>query len=45
MSETMRCEWDKVWKMSAIEFLNVIAYRKDKADEERRQIEKWKKKN
>lgn len=45
MSETMRCEWDKVWKMAAIEFLNVIAYRKDKADEERRQIERWKKKN
>lgn len=26
----MRCEWDKVWKMKAMEFLNVLAYRKDR---------------
>ena len=26
----MRCEWDKVWKMHALEFLNVLAYRKDR---------------
>lgn len=31
--------------MTALEFLNVIAYRKDKAEEEKRQIEKWKKRN
>lgn len=31
--------------MPVLEFLNIIAYRKDKADEERRQIERWKKKN
>lgn len=41
----MRTSWDAVWKMSAIEFLNIIAYRKDKGEEERRQIERWKKKN
>ena len=45
MSETLRCEWDKVWTMPVLEFLNIIAYRKDKAEEERRQIEKWKKRN
>lgn len=26
----MRCEWDKIWTMSALEFLNVLAYRKDR---------------
>ena len=31
--------------MSVLEFLNIIAYRKDKAEEEKRQIERWKKKN
>lgn len=41
----MRCEWDKVWTMPVLEFLNVIAYRKDKAEEEKRQIELWKKRN
>lgn len=45
MAETIRCEWDKVFKMPAIEFLNLIAYRKDKAEHERQQIERWKKRN
>lgn len=31
--------------MPVLEFLNIIAYRKDKAEEEQRQIERWKKKN
>ena len=31
--------------MSVLEFLNIIAYRKDKAEDEKRQIERWKKKN
>ena len=41
----MRQPWTETFKMPALEFLNVIAYRKDKAEEERRQIERWKKKN
>lgn len=43
MSETMRQSWNDTFRMTALEFLNVIAYRKDKAEEERRQIERWKK--
>ena len=39
----MRQGWNDTFRMTALEFLNVIAYRKDKAEEERRQIEKWKK--
>ena len=31
--------------MSVLEFLNIIAYRRDKAEEDKRQIEKWKKTN
>ena len=45
MSETMRQSWSDTFRMPALEFLNVIAYRKDMAEEERRQIEKWKKRN
>ena len=45
VSETMRVSWDDVFRMPAIEFLNVVCYRKDKADEERRRIEQWKKRN
>jgi hypothetical protein len=43
VSETMRQSWNDTFRMPALEFLNVIAYRKDKAEEERRQIERWKK--
>lgn len=43
VSETMRQSWNDTFRMTALEFLNVIAYRKDKAEEERRQIERWKK--
>lgn len=41
----MRVEWDKVWRMPVLEFLNVTAYRKDKAEEQKRELEKWKKQN
>jgi hypothetical protein len=26
----MRCDWDTVWVMPAIEFLNVLSYSKDR---------------
>jgi hypothetical protein len=29
--------------MSALEFLNVLSYRRDKAEKEKEEIEKWKK--
>lgn len=45
VSETCRCSWDDVWMMSAIEFLNILAYRKDKAEHEKEQIERWKRRN
>ena len=41
----MRTEWDKVYNMPAMEFLNVVSYIKDKTEEEKREIEKWKKRN
>lgn len=41
----MRISWDDVFTMPALEFLNMICYRRDKAEEERRQIEQWKKRN
>ena len=39
----MRCSWDEVWNKPALEFLNVLAYRKDKDENERRAIERWRK--
>ena len=42
VSETCRCSWDEVWQMSAIEFLNLICYKKDKIAREKEQIEQWK---
>lgn len=45
VSETCRCEWDKVWEMSAVEFLNVLSYRKDKIEKEKKDIEQWKRRH
>ena len=45
VSETCRCSWDEVWNMTALEFLNILAYRADKADKEKADIEKWKMRN
>ena len=41
-SETMRCSWDAVWDKPAVEFLNVLAYRKDKDAAEKEALERWK---
>ena len=44
-SETLRCDWDKVWEMPAIEFLNILAYRKDRDAWEKDAMEQWQKNN
>jgi len=31
--------------MTAIEFLNILSYRKDKSEKEREEIEEWKRRN
>ena len=45
VSETCRCSWDEVFRMTAIEFLNILSYRKDKSEKEREEIEEWKRRN
>ena len=42
VSETCRCSWDDVFRMSAIEFLNILSYRKDKMEKEKADIEERK---
>lgn len=42
VSETCRCSWEEVWRMAAVEFLNIICYIKDKVAKEKEDIEKWK---
>ena len=39
----MRCPWDAVWTMPAVEFLNVLAYRRDRDDWEKAALDRWKK--
>lgn len=39
----MRCSWQAVFDMPAIEFLNVIAYRIDRNAKEKREIELYQK--
>ena len=34
-----------MWEKTALEFLNILAYRKDKAEKEKADIEKWKQRN
>jgi len=41
VSETYRCDWDRVYEMTALQFLNILAYRKDKAEHEKREMERW----
>ena len=41
-SETCRCSWEEVMRWSAIEFLNILSYRKDKIEKEKKDIEEWK---
>lgn len=45
VSETCKCDWDKVWEMKAIEFLNILCYARDKREEEKRRIEEWKRRH
>lgn len=39
----MRCSWGEVWAMPAVQFLNILAYRRDKDAKEKDAIERWKK--
>ena len=41
VSETIREPWGVVMEMPVTQFFNLMAYRKDKADKERRDIEQW----
>lgn len=45
VSQTCRCSWDDVWRMTALEFLNIVSYYKDKTAEEQRALEEFKKNN
>lgn len=42
VSETLRCSWDEVLTRPALEFLNILAYRKDKTEWEKAALEQWK---
>ena len=41
----MRCSWDDIFRVSALEFLNVICYARDKAAHREEEIKKWQRRN
>lgn len=41
-SETIREPWKTVLEMPVMEFLNLLCYSRDKANEKRRMMEEWK---
>lgn len=41
-AEVLRCSWDEVWEKPAVEFLNTLAYSKDKTAWEAEALERWK---
>lgn len=45
VSETVRDSWEKVMQMNVYEFFNILCYAIDKANEEKRQLDNWRKKN
>lgn len=45
VSEVTRFNWHQIYDMQIKEFLNIICYVIDKANEENRQIEEWKRKH
>ena len=45
VSETMRMSWDDVLKGTALEFLNVVCYARDKREREQEEIKKFKRNN
>lgn len=42
VAELTRTPWADVWRMSAVEWLNYECYRRDKAEHEKAELEKWK---
>lgn len=42
VSELCRCNWEEVFRMGAVEFLNLICYKRDKVEKQRQDLEKWK---
>lgn len=45
VSETVRDSWEKVFAMNIYEFFNILCYSIDKSNEEKRQLENWKRKH
>lgn len=45
VSNTTKLTWDEVFEMNIIKFLNINCYLRDKAEWERQQQEKWKRKH
>ena len=42
VSELCHCSWDDVWRMQAMEFLNILSYRKDKLKRQEAELDEWK---
>lgn len=45
VSQTCRCSWDEVWRMSAMEFFNILCYHNDTVEHNKNDIKKWQNEN
>ena len=45
VSETLRISWHEVYRIPVIEFLNILAYIKEKTRKEKEVLEKWRRNN
>ena len=43
MSDTQRCSWEAVWRMTMLETLNTFAYTKDRNARREDEMEKYRK--
>ena len=45
VSETLRISWHEVYRISVIEFLNMLAYNKEKIRKEKEALKRWQQSN
>lgn len=45
VGDTTHTSWSVIWAMSALEFLNILCYLKDKEERDKQALEAWKRKH
>ena len=45
VGDTTNSPWSVIWGMSALEFLNILCYVRDKEERDKQALEAWKRKH